>query len=149
MAIQTIQLIPDAAEAQRVCRQLMDKHGLQEWTLKITRNKRTVGTCYTRRRVIAISIYQPDGDYRETCLHEIAHALTPTDRGHGNLWRLKCLEIGAKPMRSARIRYGEGIGWRSYCTECNAETGQSAGKRRVIERYVSRCCKAAIRQEKG
>jgi len=36
---------------------------------------------------------------RDTLLHEIAHALVGTAHGHDEVWKAKCLEIGAINLR--------------------------------------------------
>lgn len=84
-------------------RDLMDHHGLQDWEIRIGSAKRLAGSCNYRKRVIMVSyeIHKawPMDQIRDTILHEIAHALTPADKGHGKDWKAKCVEIGANPTR--------------------------------------------------
>lgn len=83
---------------------IMREHGLSTWKLKIGTAKRTAGMCYGARRQITLShtllSQWPVEEIKDTILHEIAHALTPGDRGHGKAWKAKCVEIGANPKRT-------------------------------------------------
>ena len=85
-------------------RALMNHHGLHGWTLKISRGKTTAGHCFTAGKEIALSgvllPMWPAADVRDTILHEIAHALTPKDPGHGPEWRRVCVAIGGSPART-------------------------------------------------
>ena len=87
----------------RMTRDLMDHHGLQHWEIRIGSAKRIAGMCDPRKRRITMSFEiakdWPIDQVRDTILHEIAHALTPKDRGHGKEWKAKCVEIGANPER--------------------------------------------------
>ena len=40
--------------------------------------------------------------HRETFLHEIGHALTPLERGHGQAFRAVCARLGADPSPRAQ-----------------------------------------------
>lgn len=85
-------------------RQLMTENGLgRDWKIKIGSAKRQAGSCHRGLKVIRLShtllSQWPFADIRDTILHEIAHALTPNDPGHGAAWKAKCIEIGAKPER--------------------------------------------------
>lgn len=50
-------------------------------------------------------------------LHEIAHALTPNDKGHGTEWKRMALKIGATPKRCADYKPIPGP-WKVTCIEC-------------------------------
>ena len=89
-------------EAQRLARQLMDKHGLADWSFRFDRSRKRFGMCAAARRLISMSAYlthlNSEAKVRDTILHEIAHALEPGD-GHGTRWKARCLALGAKPVR--------------------------------------------------
>jgi len=92
----------DLNEAAGLARQLMDRHGLSDWNFAFDRARRRFGSCQPARRRITLSVMltrlNEDSQVQDTILHEIAHALTPKD-GHGQAWKLKCVEIGANPKR--------------------------------------------------
>jgi predicted SprT family Zn-dependent metalloprotease len=88
--------------AQILARQLMIRHGLEEWSFRFDHARRRFGSCRCATRLITLSrpltLLNTEEQVRDTILHEIAHALTPGE-GHGPRWRAKCREIGAKPAR--------------------------------------------------
>lgn len=88
--------------AARMARELMNEHGLTDWSLKMDMAKRRFGYCNYRRKTISLSVpliqLNGEDEVRDTVLHEIAHALAP-GKGHGFMWREKCREIGARPQR--------------------------------------------------
>jgi hypothetical protein len=93
-------------------------------------------------------MYQPDGNPDDTCLHEIAHALTPF-AGHGPVWQAMCMKIGANPSRFGYYLHGDGIGYKFTCDKCNAVLGTTVRKSRIIGRLRSRCCNAPVNQERN
>ena len=100
-------------------------YGLRDWTMKINnRLRNTAGRCMTGRRVIELSgavMRQWEvADVIDTILHEIAHALTPKDKGHGAEWQAKCLEIGAKPERTYGADLPVSTRFQSKCIACGA-----------------------------
>jgi len=90
---------------RRLAHQLMDEHGLIEdgWSFRISDTKRALGRCWNRRKVIEYSKYyldESEDQIRDTILHEIAHALIDEKHGHDEVWRRKCVEVGANPDRT-------------------------------------------------
>lgn len=89
-------------------RRLMEKHGLKDWRLSIENLENPdmfhysdgkpfdggMGLCVIKEQTIYIHSGLPDRHFRQTLLHEIAHALTPNDPGHGREWIIKAGEIG-------------------------------------------------------
>lgn len=88
-------------QASKLLREELDKHGLGDWKIRINPSAEVpfLGKCLIEDKCIAISGYHielhPDADILDTIRHEIAHALTPEDRNHGNVWKLKARELGA------------------------------------------------------
>lgn len=85
--------------AARLARELMDRHGLNEWKIEWSRAKRTHGQCVYAKKTLIFSAVAFDhigeSEARDTILHEIAHALVgPSAAAHGYVWKGKCLEIG-------------------------------------------------------
>ena len=119
-----------AASIRALARTLLDAHGLVAWEFGFNGNLRRAGVCRypTRARPGRIELSRhfvrrnPDAEVRDTILHEIAHALVGPGRGHDDVWKAKCLEIGARPERC----YGEEIEmpkgrWRAVCPGCAKE----------------------------
>lgn len=84
-------------------RDLMDHHGLQDWDIRIGSARNMAGMCNYSRKQITMSLFLANARSREntvdTILHEIAHALTPKDGGHGKEWKAMASAIGADPSR--------------------------------------------------
>src|SRR4051812_18501566 len=89
-------------EARILATDLMRQHGLTGWTFHFDGARRRFGSCQPARKRItlsrALTLLNNLDQIRDTILHEIAHALTPGDN-HGDKWRAKCVEIGARPER--------------------------------------------------
>ena len=130
-----------------LARALMDQHGLTNWVLKTDDAKRRFGCCDYNSRQISISrrhyLYSRDEDIKDTILHEIAHALVGPGHGHNRVWKAKCVEIGAKPLRcgkTASEAYNEDAKW---FTECCGKKGFRYRKPRTGT-YICRTCKKPI-----
>ena len=84
-----------------MARQLIDRHGLTDWTLAFSETRRRLGHCDYRDKVIRIALQHALGDadesIRDTVLHEIAHAIAGCEAGHGPLWKEIAQKIGATP----------------------------------------------------
>lgn len=121
----------DWAKEQAV--RCMTQHGLQRWKFAFNRNKRQLGVCKSpgpgRPGVIELSVHfvlnNSDADVLDAILHEIAHALVGPQHGHDVFWRSKCLEIGARPERTAHgVKMPAGK-WQAECPGC----------KRLLHRY--------------
>jgi predicted SprT family Zn-dependent metalloprotease len=101
--------------------ELMTRHGLQGWTFAFNRRKRAMGLCRNTARAIELSIYFVDRngpeEIEDTLLHEIAHALVGPEHGHDAVWKAKCLEIGARPLRCGHADMPSGQ-WHAQCPAC-------------------------------
>lgn len=93
----------------------------QGWRIEWDNGKRRAGACHYHRRVISLSKHimatAPDEEVRETILHEIAHALTPTDQAHGAVWRAKLIEMGGTGARTHSMETVKGR-YDMICTTC-------------------------------
>lgn len=90
-------------ELRDLARRLMNDHGLENWTFAWDRAVRRAGATKWRTHTISLSaplmrLFAPH-EARNTILHEIAHALAGRGEGHGDVWRAKAIEIGARPER--------------------------------------------------
>ena len=96
----------DLIRAKKLALASMSNHGLTDngWAFSYMKKaKRLFGLCCYDEKMLKLSVHLTDlNDEKEvmdTILHEIAHALTPDDAGHGKQWKAKCIEIGARPVR--------------------------------------------------
>ena len=90
-----------------------DKWGLSEWELVFSNQKRHLGYCRPKKKIISISkafmATNPFPLIKDTLLHEIAHALHFLETGktnHSNGWKKFALTVGCEPKRCAT---GEGL----------------------------------------
>jgi predicted SprT family Zn-dependent metalloprotease len=91
-------------ECMQLGNSLLEKHGLDDWKFSISNHKRKLGMCSFNSKTIVFSKYFlhiPDWKIRDTILHEIAHALVGGEHGHDDVWKAKCIEVGARPQRLA------------------------------------------------
>ena len=91
-----------------LARDLMDAHGLDDWTLAFVESRRRLGECWYDHQLIRIArhhaIEDPEPEIRDTVLHEIAHALAGHAAGHGPVWKAIARRIGATPQAKAYDR---------------------------------------------
>jgi hypothetical protein len=88
--------------AIRLLRSNLDKNGLTDWHIRISKTVKKLGSCNYPKKTISLSSYfieiGTETSILNTILHEIAHALCPGD-AHGSLWRKKALELGCDGKR--------------------------------------------------
>lgn len=93
----------DIGDARQMARELMDEHGLAQWTLVLDRAKQRAGVCRYTDRAIGLSrhltLIHTREQVRDTVLHEIAHAHAGPHAGHGPHWQAAATAIGATPQR--------------------------------------------------
>jgi hypothetical protein len=128
------------ADVQMLANNLMFEHGLldQGWFFNFDRSKSRLGLCSHSNKIISMSKYltplRPYDENKDTILHEIAHALVGGGFGHGAVWQLKCVEIGARPERCGTIdpeAERPEFRWTASCDACGAETGMHRAPGRV------------------
>lgn len=88
-------------EALTLARQLMDAHGLGDWTVQADRAKRRAGMCNQTDKVVSLSRHliplYDRADVTDVILHEIAHALVGASHGHDLVWKAQAAQLGARP----------------------------------------------------
>lgn len=93
-------------------RNLMQTHGLVNWKFIFDRAKTRAGCCNFTDKTISISklfIASTSGNdgFRNTLLHEIAHALVGMDGGHGPEWKRVAIRIGCDGKRCFKNAFSE------------------------------------------
>ena len=112
----------DTGQARRLADQLMTQHLDARWKFRFDSAKSRFGCCWHSRHLITISLALTEvnevSEVRDTILHEIAHALVGSKAGHGNEWKAKAREIGARPERcySSKRVVAAPKAWRGVCT---------------------------------
>jgi predicted SprT family Zn-dependent metalloprotease len=117
----------DQALAQRfldVCKEayrMLASFGLGDWHFAYNRRKQSMGFCRYGMKTIELSgfLVARNGaeEIHDTILHEIAHALVGPGHGHDAVWKRKCLEIGARPVRCGQADMPAGS-WQAECAAC-------------------------------
>jgi predicted SprT family Zn-dependent metalloprotease len=114
--------------AESLTYQLMSQHGLflENWSFRWDNAKTRCGQCLTHQRVIQLSKsfveLNPEAEVKDTILHEIAHALVGPGHCHDRVWRLKAIEVGARPERCVSDKVALAPGkWVGVCIGCNLE----------------------------
>lgn len=98
-------MTPTLQDIESGTRALMAEHGLTDWTFAWDNAKVRAGACHYRTRRITLSraIFSYSqaaaDDWRDTALHEIAHAKAGSGAGHGSAWRAVARSIGCRATR--------------------------------------------------
>jgi predicted SprT family Zn-dependent metalloprotease len=135
---------PDARmdKVQQIALDLLARHGLHAWSFRFNRRKKAMGMCYYHLRRIELSTYfvRHNGpeEILDTLLHEIAHALSGPDHAHDVVWKRKCMEIGARPVRCGHAIMPEGP-WKSRCGSCSHQY-QRHRKPKRMQGWFCRFC---------
>ncbi len=123
-------------------RDLLDLHGLHDWTFRLNRRRRCLGVCRYGTRSVELSRYfvernSPE-EVQDTLLHEIAHALVGPGHGHDAVWTQKCLELGARPERRSAADMPRGR-WQGECGSCSRRFHRFRRPRRAEGWYCRSC----------
>lgn len=135
------------AEAATLARRLMNEHGLTNWTFQYDRAKRRFGMCDHRRKTINLSSHlvalNTVEEVTDVILHEIAHALVGPGHKHDAVWKLKCVEVGARPERcyDSKEVNTPGYRWIGMCPNCGHTLGRHRLKEGTKQLACNRCCK--------
>lgn len=88
-------------KAVRLALEKVREHHLHNWTVAFNHSKTTAGTCDSEEKIITLSrVFIELWDKKEvedTILHEIAHALSPSEDHHSEEWKKTAKKIGARP----------------------------------------------------
>lgn len=93
----------DVTDAVALGEELLGEFGLFSWAIALDRSKVRFGQCRYGQHTIGLSKalveLNPRDEVEDVIRHEIAHALIGPGHGHGRVWKLKCIEVGARPER--------------------------------------------------
>jgi hypothetical protein len=93
---------PEYWAAMDLGKRMLARHGLTDWKVEVRDiPERFLGRCdFNYRRIVLHAQLLDGGRYeiRQTLLHEIAHALSPPNAGHGPEWQQKAQELGVTQM---------------------------------------------------
>lgn len=110
------------ANLQFLALDLMTYHGLiqQGWKFSWSKRKRVAGLCSYNTRTLefstVISLAGSQEDFKDTVLHEIAHALVGSGEGHGPIWKAKAISIGCSGSRTSDVTLPiEHSNWSGVC----------------------------------
>ncbi len=134
----------DLRDAFAMAEHLLERHGLEGWTVELDSAKRRAGICRFGPRVLGLSApltaLHSEDEVRDTILHEIAHALVGPRHGHDATWRRVATQIGCSGERcvSADAPRVEPA-WLGVC-----DRGHSIGRHRRPERVMTcaRCSRS-------
>lgn len=91
------------SEAEKLAKNLIEDFGLTDWYFKFDTAVRRFGLCSYKRKTISLSrklTQLNDIKYvNDVLLHEIAHALVGSGKGHSHIWKHKAAEIGCSGTR--------------------------------------------------
>jgi predicted SprT family Zn-dependent metalloprotease len=93
----------DKNKASEMARDLLEFHKLYAWRIVFDRAVRRFGQCRYGSKTIKLSAalvaLNNEAQVLDCILHEIAHALTPRDRGHDSEWQHVAKDIGCNGER--------------------------------------------------
>jgi len=140
------------SDADRLARQLMaewlDPNTDGHWSFGFDRAKKRFGVCiHSPRRRIQLSAYlvnlNDDARVRDTILHEIAHAKAGHRAGHGRVWKLWAIKVGAPPRRcyDDTNTTSPAARWHVICGACGEIVSRRHRRSRasLSRRYHNRC----------
>lgn len=134
----------DLRDAFALAEDLLEHHGLRDWSIRYDSAKRRAGVCRFADQIIGLSApltaLHCEAEVRDTVLHEIAHALAGAKHGHDATWRAVAVRIGCTgercvPSDAPTVEPA----WLGTCP-----AGHTAGRHRRPERVMTcaRCSRS-------
>ncbi|HEY9676826.1 MAG TPA: SprT-like domain-containing protein [Drouetiella sp.] len=110
-------------DAEKLAYQLLQEHGLDNWTYETNNRKRTLGLCFSQYKRIELSVHFIENNrpevVRDTLLHEIAHAIVGSEQGHNAVWQEMAEQLGCTPKRKSATAVMPPGPWQATCRGCN------------------------------
>jgi predicted SprT family Zn-dependent metalloprotease len=128
---------------------LMRQFDVSGWKFEFDHAKMRCGLCSYRRKTISLSkhyvMLNSWAEIEDTIRHEIAHALTPADKGHGEAWKRMAVKCGAKPERCTSNAVSVPGRYYGICKDCNGrfERYRSLHARQLDRMVHSQCQRKA------
>ena len=133
----------DQAEVEALAVQLLQQYDLANWSFEFDYAKLRAGACHFATKKITMArefaCTAPEGEIRDTLLHEIAHALVGPRHSHGSVWQAKAREIGCSTARCHDFAFSQP----RYIVSCSNGCFTATANRRR-RRVVCRTCEGAI-----
>lgn len=115
------------SRAIALAKELLNEHGYGHVPIRITNAKRQCGSVHWKRdktvKYMSLSSnhisLNDEREVRETILHEIAHMIAGSKAGHGRIWKLVALRIGANPSATSKEAVTPPGRYKCICQECN------------------------------
>lgn len=120
----------------------------EAWRFRISKRMiDTIGRTDEGKKEFAFSRayieFYDEVEVKKTILHEIAHALTPMEEGHGEQWKEICLKIGGdgeEYFEPSQEYYASIAKYELFCPNCGAISRRSH-RRTKVTYACGKCCK--------
>lgn len=89
-------------KVEKLAKEKFQEYNLEDWKFVWGTALSQFGVCDRQKKTIRMSLIlsvSSGTDPIDTFLHELAHALTPNEIGHGAEWKAMCAKVGALPER--------------------------------------------------
>lgn len=136
----------DRARLIAIAGELFKQHGLDAcgWRLEFRNYGHRLGSCCSRRRIIALDAFYADQNTEfnvfDTLLHECAHALVGPYHGHGPIWKAMARKLGCIPKACGKmgilIRPGK---YQATCPTCARQFHKYRRPKYVTAYYCPSC----------
>jgi predicted SprT family Zn-dependent metalloprotease len=120
------------------------------WSLRFSNHTVMAGVCYMQKKQIALSKYyvenNPEVEVRNTMLHEIAHAISPSCEHHGYVWRKNFKDLLIKfkqPIKVSRCYNSQEVKmpkgkYKITCEICNATWSQHHQTKKIRNAFANK-----------
>ncbi len=123
-------------------RRVMMGFGLADWGFGFDNAKLRLGCCdYKKRRITMSKHYvarNTPEQFKNTLLHEIAHALVGRGHGHDAAWRVTARRIGCNARRCSQAEMPSGE-WSATCGCCGKTSRRHRRPKRLTGWYCGVC----------